>query len=152
MAVQLLTALLGTLGFSILFHVAWKRIPFAALGGLISWGAYLIFLPLVGEDILVANLLATAVATAYAEVLARLCKSPATVFIIPAVIPLIPGGSLYYTMYSVVTGDMDAFSSYGTATGAAALGIALGILAVTSLFNLITALRHSSRKNRKAAS
>ncbi|MBQ1965266.1 MAG: threonine/serine exporter family protein, partial [Clostridia bacterium] len=34
----------------------------------------------------------------YAGIMARVLKTPATTFITTSLIPLIPGGSLYYTM------------------------------------------------------
>lgn len=61
-----------------------------------------------------------------AEVLARVCKMPATIFIFPAVIPLVPGIGLYRTMLCLVRSDMSGFASEGTKT----LFIS-GIIAVT---------------------
>ncbi len=44
----------------------------------------------------------------FAELLARLRKMPATIFITPAVIPLVPGVGLYQTMRFFVYGDTAA--------------------------------------------
>ena len=40
---------------------------------------------------------ASVVLTIYAEILARVVKCPATLFLVTAAVPLIPGGSLYNT-------------------------------------------------------
>ena len=51
-----------------------------------------------------------------------------------AVIPLIPGGSLFYTAQSAINGDRAGFVSYGLSTLEMALGIAVGFAAVTAIF------------------
>ena len=38
---QLITAALGSLGFSLIFNVRGRPLLFGALGGLIAWGVYL---------------------------------------------------------------------------------------------------------------
>ena len=49
-----------------------------------------------------ALLIASAMASVFAEILARIVKSPGTVLLMPMLIPLIPGGNLYYTMFNMV--------------------------------------------------
>ncbi|MBO5040914.1 MAG: threonine/serine exporter family protein [Clostridia bacterium] len=71
-------------------------------------------------------LAASCFAALSAEVLARACKMPATIFIFPAVIPLVPGLGLYRTMLCLVRSDMSGFASEGTKTL-----IISGIIAVT---------------------
>lgn len=135
---QLATAFVGSLGFSILFHIRGGKLPVAALGGLLCWGFYL----LVGRTlpVLVASLLAGCFAAAYGELMARLFRAPATLFVTPAVIPLVPGGSLYNFMYRVLSGDVAGAAPYGYETVNVALGVAIGIAVVTSLCNLLTLL------------
>ena len=83
-----------------------------------------------------AGMLAAAFAIVYAEVLARRLKTPATLFVVPAILPLVPGGSLYYTMENVVHGRMEAARSFGTQTLIAALALAAGISFVVALREL----------------
>lgn len=63
------------------------------------------------------------------EILARIFKKPSTIFIIPAIIPLVPGYSLYQTMLLLVQNDMDGFIRTGAQTfflaGSMAVSIAL---------------------------
>jgi uncharacterized membrane protein YjjB (DUF3815 family) len=42
--------------------------------------------------------------------LAILLRSPATMFYTPAIIPLVPGGRLYYTMYAAIKANGGVFS------------------------------------------
>lgn len=137
---QLFGAFVGSLGFAILFHVRGVKLCMAALGGLFTWGFYLLMQANM-ESLLVANLFAAAFAAAFAEVMARILRAPATVFAAPAVITMVPGGSLYYTLYNAIAGNAEAASEYGQKTWDVAVGIAIGLAAVTSLFNLLTVLR-----------
>ena len=90
-AVQILSSFIGALGFSILFNMRGKKLFFAGLGGFVSWTVYLVLASMTTSTFL-PNLAASMAATIYAEVLARLSKSPATIFLIGAIIPLVPGG------------------------------------------------------------
>ena len=63
--------------------------------------------------------------TIYSEIWARVLKTPATTILMPTVIPLIPGGSLYY-----------------------AIALAAGIMIVTSLRRPIEALVHIVAKKK----
>ncbi len=130
---ELITATLGSLGFALLFHVSKKHLPSAALGGLICWSAYLLSAKFISGYFL-APLIAAAVSTLYAEISARIFKAPTTVFLIPSVIPLIPGSSLYYTMYYAVLGDYSQFKSFGEKTALIAFGMAVGISLVSGIF------------------
>ena len=133
--IQLVTACLGSLGFSILFGLRRRYLFAASVGGLLVWGVYLVMESLLQTPFL-SNLLASAFAVLYAEALARILKSPATLFVVPGIIPLAPGSSLYYTMSYVVQNDIAMANDYGHQLLTAALAIAAGISFVTILREL----------------
>ena len=137
---QLATAFLGSLGFAMLFHVRREKLLLASLGGLVAWGVYLL-MGLVSDQDVVRYFAASVVITVYAEVLARLVKCPATLFLVTASVPLIPGGSLYRTMQYFMESNLDAFSSQALTTVLLAVSIAVGMLFPTSIFQLIRRLR-----------
>lgn len=128
---QVLAAAAGTLGFALLFNSRPRRLIFGALGGGLTWVVYLILSRFVGSDFL-SVALAAAFGAGYAEVMARVCKAPATVFTILSEIALIPGGSLYITMHHLVGGRQAQALSYGLHTLTVALAIAVGIVLVTA--------------------
>ena len=135
--IQIITGLLGTLGFNILFNIRGKKLIFASLGGLISWSVFLALEPLfAGEAI--RYLLSAAVVTIYGEVLARHEKTPTTTFLVPSVIPLIPGSALYYTMNYALNKQWAQFAHQAFYTLQLALCLAVGIIAVTTAVRLIT--------------
>ena len=128
---QVLAAAVGTLGFAILFNSRPRRLFLGALGGGLIWVMYLILSGYIGSDFLCVAL-AAAFGAVYAEIMARVCKAPATVFTILSEIALIPGGSLYITMHHLVGGRQTEALQYGMHTAMVAIAIALGIVLVTA--------------------
>ncbi len=135
--IQLLAAFFGGLGVALLFGMRVRHLLPAALAGVLSWSIYLAMDALVGVEFL-ACLVAAGVAVVYAELMARWRKTPATLFVIPGIVPLVPGSSLYNTMSFAVRGEMASASAYGTKTLLCALAIAAGISIVTILRELQT--------------
>lgn len=131
--VMILTAAVGTIGYCLIINVKRNKIVYGCLGGMFSTFLYCICVEC-GLSLLLQNLIPAALATLYAEVLARLVKAPATVFLIPAIIPLVPGGRLYYTMSAMVDGNADGAQIYARETIVIALGIAVGIVLVSLVF------------------
>lgn len=74
-------------------------------------------------------LLGTAAVTFLGEIFARKFKMPATIFIFPGIIPIVPGLGLYQTMYAIVQNDIFAALEIGTNTivniGAMAVAMAV---------------------------
>ena len=93
---------------------------------MLAWGIYLAVDAWL-QSIFLASLLGAAFAVLYAELLARSLKTPATLFVIPAILPLAPGSFLYYAMSSAVRGELELARSYGRETALCALAIAAGI-------------------------
>lgn len=138
--IQLAAAFAGSLGFALLFHVRREKLLLASLGGLLAWGVYLLMGRVSDQDV-VRYFVASVALTVYAEVLARLVKCPATLFLVTASIPLIPGGSLYRTMQYFMQNNLSAFSAQALTTVLLALAIAVGMLFPTSIFQLVRRLR-----------
>ena len=128
---QVAAAAVGTLGFAILFNSRPKRLFLGALGGGLTWVVYLLVSRFLGQDFICVAL-AAGFGAAYAEIMARVCKAPATVFTILSEIALIPGGSLYITMHHLVGGRQSQALQFGAHTILIALAIALGIVFVTA--------------------
>lgn len=140
MILQLAAAFVGSLGFALLFHVRRERLLLASLGGLLAWGVYLL-MGLVTDQDVVRYFVASVVLTVYAETLARVVKCPATLFLVTASIPLIPGGSLYQTMQFFMLNDLESFSRQALTTVLLAVAIAVGMLFPTAVFHLIRSVR-----------
>lgn len=146
--IQLITSFFGSLGFAIIFNLRKKYLLCASIGGVACWGAYLLVC-LLTDGVYVPTLVASAVAALYAEVFARVLKVPATILFVSAIIPLIPGSSLFYTMSSVVSGDMAQFSVVGSRTLYYVLGITSGLSIVWSAWYMLQKLISNVLKNKE---
>mgnify|MGYP003562651320 CR=1 FL=1 len=133
---QLIYAFLGSLGFALLFNLKVKRLIPAALGGLLSWGVFLI-INHISNNLFLATFASSSFAALYSEILARSLKAPTTVFTIPALICLIPGSSLFYTMQNAVSSTWDQVLHYALETVIYIGAITLGLSIVSALFKII---------------
>ena len=127
---------LGTFGFNILFNIRGRNLLFATLGGLISWAVFLALEPVFSSEAL-RYFVSAATITVYGEILARLEKTPTTTFLVPSIIPLIPGSALYYTMNFALNEQWAQFAEQAFYTVQLALSLAVGIIAVTTVCRLL---------------
>ena len=134
--IQIITGGLGAAGFALLYNIRGKRFVFAALGGLLAIVFYL-GLGLVIENDIFNYFICASLVSLYAEIMARVLKTPTTTFIITSLIPLIPGGSLYYTMTNAFSGDLNSFIDKGLYTLGLAGALAAGIIVVVSTTKVI---------------
>lgn len=135
----ILMGLIGTLGFSLLFHVKGRKLIAIALGGAASTAIYLLILHLTGQKP-AAMLVATAAIGILAEVFARLFKAPVISFLVPMLVPLIPGSDLYYTTSFLIRGQSAEFAERIESLLWQAGAIAFGII-------LVSCVTHIRRKN-----
>ena len=133
--VQACFAIIGCIGFSILFNIHGPGGLVCALGGGIAWAVYCLVLGL-GYGELAGYFWGALAASVYAEVMARVRKYPAISYLVISIFPLIPGAGVYYTMTYAVQGQMDLFASKGMFTAAIAGVMAVGILLGSTFFRM----------------
>jgi uncharacterized membrane protein YjjB (DUF3815 family) len=126
---------LGCIGFSILFNIHDLGVMICAFGATLTWIIFCICEHFTGSAIL-GYFWASAMASCYSEIMARIRKFPAITYLVISIFPLLPGGGVYYTMTHAVRGDMEAFASQGMYTGAIAGIMAIGILLVSTTVRL----------------
>ena len=136
LAFESIGALIACLAFAAIHRNNPKRIIFCGLGAVISWIAYAIVAYITHDDIFISCMIAAAVGTIVSEAFARILKAPATIFLVMAILPLVPGGSLYYATFYLVTKDQVNARINGMATALSALGIAVGLILVSVAINL----------------
>lgn len=133
---DIIIAGVSTFGFAILFRVDFKYIPWGVIGGGLSWAVYLLSGKLI-PNIFFCALMSAVFATAYSELLAYICKTPTTVFLMQALIPMVPGGNLYYTMSNLIMKDYAMAAEKGIATIEVMLGVSGGVVAASLVFYAI---------------
>lgn len=134
-AVRLLTALLGTVAFSAIFRVRPNWLLLATLGGGAVYSVFCLCETL-GAPAFAASFFCALFGATYAEICARLCRAPATVFLTPSIISIVPGGSLYYTMSALLAGN----TALGLEKAALTLSISAGLVVGTMAVTIITSL------------
>lgn len=134
--IQILSACIGTVGFGVLFNIRGKKLLFGSLGGLLAWALYIVFALFIPDEAVIYLIVST-ITSLYAEILAIKLKTPTTSFLIISLIPLIPGGSLYYTMAYALGGDFNSFMTKAVSTLKLAAALSLGIIIVLSVFKHI---------------
>lgn len=130
--IQIATGLIGSLCFGILFNMRGKRLIAAAVGGLLSWGLFVVLSHFILNEP-INYFIVAAVVSLYSEIMARILKTPAAPIVTTSLIPLIPGGSLYYTMSSAFESNFTMFFEKAVSTLKLACALALGIIVVTAI-------------------
>jgi uncharacterized membrane protein YjjB (DUF3815 family) len=71
------------------------------------------------------------------EILAKILKTPSTVFYIPSLFPIVPGISAYYTVLYIIDNKIIEATYQGLETLGSAGAIAFGILLISTIFRYI---------------
>ena len=129
-------AIAGSLGFGINMKIKMPHVIYAALAGGVTYYIYLIAFQAF-ENQFISNFLAAVFVSLFAEIMARINKTPTTIFLTSGAICLIPGGRLYYAMYAIINDDESAFIENGEIALTIALAIATGFMAVTVVMKLL---------------
>lgn len=133
----------GAIGFSVIFNVPRKSLFYCGLCGAIGWTLYKILTNLGGSPVN-ANLIAAICVAAVGEVLARINKTPVTVFVIPGIICLVPGYGVYRTMFSLIQDDFTNGLEIGFQTLFSAGAIATGVILVSTIARILKSFKKSS--------
>ncbi len=124
---QVIASGVGIWCFAITFNVPKKEYLFCAINGAVSWMMYLIF-GWFGFGVTFACLGASFTITILARVFSALRKHPATVYLITAIFPLVPGAAIYYTAYYLMMDNYPMAGAKGLEAFKMAGGITLGIM------------------------
>ena len=129
--IKIIAGVISTVGFAIIFRLRAKHIPLAAIDGLVACVVYFVCLEFISDDLFIANMLASFATAGFAEICARIGKAPSTIFLLPGCIALVPGGTLYQAMRSLLIKDYDGFGAQLLITAKVAIAIGGGIIAVS---------------------
>lgn len=146
--IQILSAGIAGLGFAIIFHIRPKHLPVTFVGAALGWLLYL-----AAKQVWRANAIGMMFAalgvTVYSEIGARLFHMPVSVIYTPAIIPMIPGGYLYYCMRGFVTDSQEDFVEYGSMLLEDTLSIVLGTMIVLTFVSAVAQKRKRTKADRR---
>ncbi|NLL43798.1 MAG: threonine/serine exporter [Firmicutes bacterium] len=143
MLIQPLIGFVGAITFAYIYRVPAKQRIFAGLVGAVGYTMFLLTPQSWGE---IGTVFMGAMAAAIcSEILARRRRQPVLVFLIPGVIPLVPGGQAYLTMLGFLQKEYaEAFVSL-VSTVLAAGAVAAGIIVASSIFRIYSSTKHARR-------
>lgn len=142
---QILVAFIGSLCPAVLINVDRKNLLWAGLAGTLGRLLYDWLLALFPDAALVSVFLGTAVVAIYSEVMARIRKTPATIFSIPGIFPLVPGVDAYRTIEAITEKSYTTAIAFGVSAIAKASLIAFGVLIVSAVFRKIKIYRKKKK-------
>lgn len=122
---EAIAAFVAAFGFCFILEVPRRLIVPSSLAAIVCWILYLVG-GLCGFSSLWSALVASAAVYLLAYGQARVLKAPVSIFLIIAILPLVPGANIYRTIYSMITGEgstADALAATLLMAGAIALGI-----------------------------
>ena len=125
-------AFLACVGFTLVFNIHGVGKLICGVGGALGWLIYLL-----GGSTIFAACLAAAAIGVYSEVMARIRRCPVTGYLLVALLPLVPGGGIYYAMSYCVAGDIQMFLDTLLHTFGMAASLAVGAMMTSSLFRAL---------------
>ena len=148
--VQIMAAIFSAIGFSLLFNIHGRKMIITAVGGAITWGAYLIVFTQT-DNVFLACFIATMVIMAFAEIMARIAKTPVIILLVPMLVPMVPGGDLYRMMTNLVMDDSDQVRFFGYKLVMEVGAIAFGIIVISTAMQLILKMHAHIKETRKVS-
>ena len=140
-AVQVAGSFMAVLSFGLVLEMPKRYLIWSGLTGAVCWLVYLLVKGSTGSMIFGAFLSSLSVAL-MAHVFARRLRAPVNMFLVPGILPLVPGTSIYNSVYYIIRNQREESVYYLTETLQIAGAIALAVFLMDSLFKL------TGRKNK----
>lgn len=141
--VPCLCAFLACVGFTFVFNIHGIGKLICGIGGALGWLVYL----LGGKNIPAAFVAAAAIGV-FSELMARVRRCPVTGYLLVALLPLVPGGGIYYAMSACVAGETDHFLTTLLRTFGMAAALAVGAMLASSVFRAVFPKLHRPHLHR----
>ena len=125
-------AYISTVGFAIIFNTPKSALIKSGFVGGLGWIIHTLTKNLF-NSIIFSTFIASLSIALVGEYFAFIDKNPVTIYIIPGIIPLVPGFGLYYTMLSIVEKQFDKVAEHGSETLMISMAIAGALVIVLSI-------------------
>lgn len=138
-------AFIGTVGYAFMLNAPFQTIFPASVTALLGYVIYdvLYLLTPVGE--ISSYFIATVIIAVICELEARVMRMPSTIFLLTALVPLVPGYTFYCVMQAMVENNGPAVASYGLKAVQIVAVIAVGAAVTSVLFRTITGLKYRKK-------
>ena len=132
MIMQMIAAFLAVVLFSITLEVNKKFVFFAGITGMLGWITYLICRNYGINDIL-SYMISGIVIALLSYIFALIFKVVVTIFLIPGILPIVPGVAIYRTVYYLIINDIASTRHYLIQTVLISGSIAIAIFLVETI-------------------
>ena len=129
----------GTLGYAFILNAPMSTVFPASVTGLAGYLIYELLLHFTGMGALFSYFAATVVISVACEIEAREMRMPSTIFLLTALVPLVPGYTFYLAMLSMVEDKGTLAASYGLEAVQIVAAIAVGAAVTSVLFRTLAA-------------
>jgi len=131
----------GTLGYAFLLNAPLSTVLPASLTGLLGYVLYELLIGFSSCGVIFSYFIATVVITVLCEMAARIMRMPSTIFLLTALVPLVPGYTFYCAMLSLVENNGRAAASFGLEAVQIVAAIAVGAAVTSIIFRALTVRR-----------
>ena len=127
-------------------NISKKDIFWGAVVGGLGWFVYSVLIPNGGKAGTESYFWGSIAVALLSEVLAFLKKNPATVYLIPGLLPLVPGSGMFQTMRAAVTGNLHNALHLALTTLTTAGATALAVAIIASIARLLAMFAKKKKK------
>ncbi len=122
--------------FTMLLEIPRKHAFNASLLGGLNWLVYLIVMEETGS-VMGASFTSSLLVAILGQLLARVQKAPAILFLVAGILPTVPGAAIYRSVYYFIQDNQQLFSYYLLETMQIAGAIAMAIFVTDSLMRVV---------------
>ncbi len=133
---QIIGAFFAASFYAIVFNVSKKNIIICGFIGGSGWLIYILSM-YIYKNVVFMSFIASLWIAFICHIMARIKKTPVTLFFIPGIIVLVPGGGMFRFVYNIIESNNTLAVFYLIQTLEIAGVIALSIFIVDSIFKLV---------------
>ena len=129
--IQFIVSFIAVVAFSITLEIPKKYIIIDGIIGAVGWIAYLYF-STIGVSTILCYFLSALIVAILSTILSKITRALATIFLIPGILPTVPGIAIYQTIYALINTNMEVALQYLLQTILISVGIALATFVTES--------------------
>lgn len=125
--VQFIFSFLASAAFAIIINVPRRSLVACGLTGSVSWMLYWVIVEVFSGNAALGSLIGAVGVAAVSYLFSKILKMPVTIFNIPGIVPLVPGGLAYQAVRNIVIGNYEkgAYFTVQAVMIAGAIGVRL---------------------------
>ncbi len=137
----------GAVGFSLMLNAPRRVVLPSSVTAVLGYALYALLDQFAGQSLIFSYFFSTVVISVICEIFARVMRMPTTIFLLSALVPLVPGYNFYCAMLALVENNGAAAASYGLEAVQIVAAIAVGTAVTSVAYRSVSAhLPHHPRQ------